>query len=54
MISRFDGPDYELLNLKDVIIKNFQVENGRLRKEVNVLKNKILGTLGMSGYTHPK
>ena len=41
-ISRFDGLDNELLNLKDVIIKNLQVENERLRKKVNVLENKIL------------
>ena len=42
MASRFDGLDNELLNLKDVIIKNLQVENERLRKKVNVLENKIL------------
>ena len=40
--SRFDGLDNELLNLKDVIIKNLQVEKKRLRKKVNVLENKIL------------
>ena len=42
MTSRFDGLDNELLNLKDLIIKNLQVENQRLRKKVNVLENKIL------------
>ena len=42
MASRFDGLDNELLNLKDVIIKNLQVENERLRKKVNVLENKVL------------
>ena len=42
MTSRFYGLDSGLLNLKDVIIKNLQVENERLRKKVNVLKNKIL------------
>ena len=42
MTSGFDGLDNELLNLKDVIIKNLQVENKRLRKIVNVLENKIL------------
>ena len=48
MTSRFDGLDnefercnYELLNLKGVIIKNLLVENERLRKKVNVLENKI-------------
>ena len=42
MTLRFDGLDIELLNLKDVIIKNLQVENERLRKNVNVLENKVL------------
>ena len=42
MTSRFDGLNIELLNLKDVIIKNLQVENERLRKKVNVLENKVL------------
>ena len=42
MTSRFDGLDNELLNLKDAIIKNLQVENEHLRKKVNVLENKIL------------
>ena len=42
MTSRFDGLDNELLNLKDVIIKNLQVENERLRKKVNVRENKFL------------
>ena len=42
MSSRFDDLDNELLNLKDVTIKNLQVENERLRKKVNVLENKIL------------
>ena len=42
MNSRFDGLDIELLNLKDVIIKNLQVENERLREKVNVLENKVL------------
>ena len=34
--ARFDGLDNELLNLKDLVIKNLQVENKRLRKKVNV------------------
>ena len=42
MTSRFDGLDIELLKLKDVIIKNLQVENECLRKTVNVLENKVL------------
>ena len=32
MASRFDGLDNDLLNLNDVIIKNLQVENERIRK----------------------
>ena len=42
MTSRYDGLDNELLNLKDIIIKNLQVENERLREKVNVLENKVL------------
>ena len=42
MASRLDGLDNELLSLKDVIIKNFQVENERLREKNNVLESKIL------------
>ena len=38
MTSIFYGLDNEILNLKDVIIKNLQVENEQLRKKVNVLK----------------
>lgn len=34
--------DKEILNLKDVIIKNLQIENQRLRTRVNVLENKVL------------
>ena len=42
MASRFDGLDNELLNVKNVIIKNLRVENECLRKKVNVLENKVL------------
>ena len=42
ILSRFDGLDKELLNLKDVIIKDLQVENQRLRMKVNNLENKVL------------
>ena len=38
----FGGLDNELLNLKDVITKNLQLENERLRKKANVFENKIL------------
>ena len=48
MLSCFDGLDKELLNLKDVIIKDLQVENQRLRMKVNNLENKVL-SLGING-----
>ena len=40
MTSRFDELDNELLNFEDVIINNLQVENERVRKNVNVLEKK--------------
>ena len=40
MTSRFDALDNELLNFEDVIINNLQVENERLRKNVDVLEKK--------------
>ena len=42
ILSRFDGLDKELLNLKDVIIKDLQVKNQRLRMKVNYLENKFM------------
>ena len=42
LLSRFDGVDKELLNLKDVIIKNLQIENQCLRSKVNFLENKVI------------
>ena len=41
MNYRFDGLDKEIINLKEVIIKNLQTENERLRKKVTDLENKI-------------
>ena len=38
MTSRFKSLDNELLNLKDVIIKNLKVVNERRRKKGNVLE----------------
>ena len=32
----------EVINLKDVMIKNLQDENKRLKTKVNVLENKII------------
>ena len=43
-----DGLDKELLNLKDMIIKDLQVENQRLRMKVNNLENKVM-SLEMNG-----
>ena len=42
ILSRFDQLDKALLNLKDVIIKDLQVENQRLRMKINNLENKVL------------
>ena len=41
ILSRFHGLDKELLNLKDVIIKDLQVENQRLRMKVINLENSM-------------
>ena len=48
VISRFDGVDKEILNLKDVIIKNLQIKNQRLQTRVNDLENRVL-SLEISG-----
>ena len=42
ILSRFDGLNKELLNLKDVIIKDPQVENQHLRMKVHNLVNKVM------------
>ena len=41
LLSRFDGLDKEILNLKDIVIKELQLENQRLRKKVSDLQKKI-------------
>ena len=38
IFSRFDGLDEAVLNLKDAIVKDLQVENQRLRMKVNNLE----------------
>ena len=49
LIYRFDGVDKEILDLKDVMIKNLQLENQRLRRtRVNNLENKVI-SLEISG-----
>ena len=42
LISRFNGSGKEVLNLKDVIIKNLQVKNQQLKKKVSDLKSMII------------
>ena len=42
MLMRFNGEDKELLNLKDVVIKNLQIENQRLRSKVDNLEKKVI------------
>lgn len=42
LLARFDGIDQELLNIKDVVIKNLQVENQKLRYKINQLENKVI------------
>ena len=42
LISRFDGLDKEILNLKDIIIKNLEVENQYLRKKISALESKFI------------
>ena len=41
LLSRFDNISTEFLNLKDVIIKNLQIENERLRNRVSYLIKRI-------------
>ena len=40
-MSRFDEPTTELLNVKDVMIKNLQAENERLREKFSYLYKKV-------------
>ena len=42
MLLSFDHLDKEILNLKDVIIKDLQVENQRLRNRINNLEKKVI------------
>ena len=41
LLSRFDKLIKKLLNVKDVIIKNLQAENERLREKVSNLESKV-------------
>ena len=42
ILSHFDGLNKELLDLKEVIIKDLQVENQHLQMKVNNLENKVM------------
>ena len=42
LLLRFDNLDKEMLNLKDVIIKDVQVENQRLRSRIINLEKKVI------------
>ena len=42
LLLRFDNLDKEMLNLKDVIIKDLQVKNQRLRNKINNLEKKVM------------
>ena len=42
LLSRFDELSKELLNVKDVIIKNLQAENERLKNKISNLESKVV------------
>ena len=42
LLSRFDNLSTEFLNFKDVIVKNLQIKNERLRNRVSCLNKKIV------------
>ena len=42
LLSRMDGLSAEIVNMKDVIIKNLQIDNERLRKKVDALEDKVI------------
>ena len=42
ILPRFDGLDKKLLNIKDVTIKDLQVENQRLCSKINNLEEKVV------------
>ena len=46
LLMRFDGVDKELLNIKDVVIKNLQGENQRLRSKIENLEKKVISLEG--------
>ena len=42
MLSRFDGLDKEISNIKDIVIKELQLQNQLLRKKVSDLQKKVI------------
>ena len=42
LLSHFDNLSTEFLNLKDIIIKNLQIGNKRLRNRVSYLNKRIV------------
>ena len=42
LLTRFDGVDKELLNLKDIVINDLQIENQRLRDKVIHLEKRVI------------
>ena len=42
ILPQFDGLDKKLLNIKDVMIKDLQVENQRLCSKINNLEEKVV------------
>ena len=42
LLSRFDNLSTKFLNLKDIIIKNLQIENEHLRNQVSYLNKKVV------------
>ena len=42
MLTRFHGLDKELMNIKDVMIKDLQIENQQLHSKINNLENKVI------------
>ena len=42
MLTRFHGLDKELMNIKDVMIKDLQIENQQLHSKINNLEKKVI------------
>ena len=42
MLTRFHGLDKELMNIKDVMIQDLQIENQQLHSKINNLEKKVI------------